>query len=57
MLTCFSNTDHQKEVLSRIPMVKHSLYISTADIIGLYVEIVKQGNSRCKSVYSAYRNM
>lgn len=57
MLTYISNTDHYKEVLSRIPVVKHTLYIGTADIAGLYVEVGRQGNSRCKSVYSAYRNM
>lgn len=57
MLTCISNTDHSKEVLSRIPVVKHTLYIGTADIAGLYVEVGRQGNSRCKSVYSANRNM
>lgn len=39
MLTCISNTDHSKEVLSRIPVVKHTLYIGTADIAGLYVEV------------------
>ena len=57
MLTCISNTDHSKEVLSRIPVVKHTLYIGTVDIAGLYVEVGRLGKSRCKSVYSAYRNM
>lgn len=33
-----SNTDHYKEVLSRVQTVKHSLWISTADIKDLYVE-------------------
>ena len=39
MLTYISNTDHYKEVLSRVKSVKHMLWIGTADIKDLYVEI------------------
>ena len=34
-----SNSSHFKEVLSRVPNVKHSLWIGTADIKDLYIEI------------------
>ena len=37
-----SNTDHYKEVLSRVLSVKHMLWIGTADIKDLYVEVGKQ---------------
>jgi hypothetical protein len=37
MLTYISNTDHYKEVLSRVQSVKHMLWIGTADIKDLYV--------------------
>lgn len=33
------NSSHYKEVLSRVPNVKHSLWIGTADIKDLYIEI------------------
>ena len=36
-----SNTDHYKEVLSRVQSVKHTLWIGTADIKDLYVELGK----------------
>ena len=39
MTTYISNTSHYKEVLSRIPNVKHTLWIGTADIKDLYVEM------------------
>lgn len=39
MLTYISNSFHYKEVLSRVPNVKHSLWIGTADIKDLYIEI------------------
>ncbi len=42
MLTYISNTAHYKEVLSRVPKVKHNLWIGTADIKDLYVEDGKQ---------------
>ena len=42
MLTYISNTDHYKEVLSRVQSVKHILWIGTADIKDLYVEEGKQ---------------
>lgn len=42
MLTYISNTAHYKEVLSRVPKVKHNLWIGTADIKDLYVEEGKQ---------------
>lgn len=34
-----SNSSHYKEVLSRVPNVKHMLWIGTADIKDLYIEI------------------
>ena len=37
-----SNTDHYQEVLSRVQSVKHMLWIGTADIKDLYVEVGKQ---------------
>ena len=39
MLTYISNSAHNKEVLSRVQSVKHMLWIGTADIKDLYVEI------------------
>ena len=39
MFTYISNSFHYKEVLSRVPNVKHSLWIGTADIKDLYIEI------------------
>ena len=42
MLTYISNTDHYKEVLSRVQSVKHILWIGTADIKDLYVEVGKE---------------
>lgn len=42
MLTYISNTAHYKEVLSRVQSVKHMLWIGTADIKDLYVEIGKE---------------
>lgn len=37
-----SNTDRYKEVLSRVQSVKHNLWIGTADIKDLYVEVGKE---------------
>lgn len=37
-----SNADHYKEVLSRVQSVKHMLWIGTADIKDLYVEMGKE---------------
>ena len=37
-----SNSAHYKEVLSRVQSVKHMLWIGTADIKDLYVEIGKE---------------
>ena len=37
-----SNSDHYKEVLSRVQSVKHTLWIGTADIKDLYVEVGKE---------------
>ena len=34
-----SNTDHYKEVLSRVQSVKHMLWIGTADIKDMYIEV------------------
>ena len=42
MFTFISNSIHYKEVLSRVPNVKHSLWIGTADIKDLYVEMGKE---------------
>ena len=42
MLTYISNTDQYKEVLSRVQSVKHMLWIGTADIKDLHVEIGKE---------------
>ena len=42
MLTYISNTDHYKEVLSRVQSVKHILWIGTTDIKELHVEVGKQ---------------
>lgn len=39
MLTYISNSEHYKEVLSRVQNVKHTLWIGTADIKDLYVEV------------------
>ena len=36
-----SNTDHYKEVLSRVQSVKHMLWIGTADIKDMYIEVGK----------------
>lgn len=42
MLTYISNSGHYAEVLSRVPSVKHTLWIGTADIKDLYVDVGKQ---------------
>lgn len=42
MTTYISNTDHYKEVLSRVQSVKQTLWIGTADIKDLYVEVGKE---------------
>ena len=42
MTKYISNTDHYKEVLSRVLSVKHSLWIGTADIKDLYVELGRE---------------
>ena len=34
-----SNTDHYKEVISRVQSVKHMLWIGTADIKDLYLDV------------------
>ena len=39
MQTFISNSTHYKEVLLHVPNVKHSLWIGTADIKDLYIEI------------------
>ena len=39
MLTNISNSTHYKEVISRVQSVKHMLWIGTADIKDLYVEV------------------
>jgi phosphatidylserine/phosphatidylglycerophosphate/cardiolipin synthase-like enzyme len=42
MTTYISNSDHYKEVLSRVLSVKHSLWIGTADIKDLYIELGRE---------------
>ena len=42
MLLYISNSDHYKEVLTRIQTVKRTLWIGTADIKDLYVEVGKE---------------
>ena len=42
MLTYIANSNHYKEVISRVQSVKHMLWIGTADIKDLYVEIGKE---------------
>ena len=42
MTKYISNSDHYKEVLSRVLSVKHSLWIGTADIKDLYVELGRE---------------
>lgn len=42
MLSYISNTAHYKELLSRVKSVKHTLWIGTADIKDLYVEVGKE---------------
>ena len=41
MINYISNTDHYKEVLSWVQSVKHTLWIGTADIKDLYMEVGK----------------
>lgn len=41
MLTYISNSAHYKDVLSRVQSVKHMLWIGTADIKDLYVDVGK----------------
>lgn len=54
MLTYISNTDHYKEVLSRVQSVKHMLWIGTADIKDLYVEVGKEKNRFLPSLLISY---
>ncbi len=42
MIKYISNSTHYKEVLSRVQSVKHTLWIGTADIKDLYVEVGKE---------------
>lgn len=42
MITYICNSTHYKEVLSRVQSVKHMLWIGTADIKDLYVEVTKE---------------
>lgn len=41
MFQYISNSAHYKEVLSRVQAVKHMLWIGTADIKDLYVDVGK----------------
>jgi hypothetical protein len=49
-----SNTDHYKEVLSRVQSVKHMLWIGTADIKDLYVEVVKKRSRFWRSLPNSF---
>jgi len=40
MTSYISNTDHYKEVISRVQSVKHMLWIGTADIKDLYLDVL-----------------
>ena len=42
MTNFISNSNHYEEVLGRVQSVKHSLWIGTADIKDLYVEVGKE---------------
>ena len=42
MLTFITNSAHYTEVLSRVKSVKHTLWIGTADIKDLYVEMGRE---------------
>ena len=42
MLKYISNTAHYKDVLSRVQSVKNMLWIGTADIKDLYIEVGKE---------------
>ena len=42
MLKYISNTDHYKDVLSRVKSVKHMLGIATAGITDLYANVGKE---------------
>ena len=42
MLQYISNSDHYKEVLSRVQTVKQTLWIGTADIKDVYIEVGKE---------------
>ncbi len=44
MIQFISNSDHYGEVLGRVQSVKRSLWIGTADIKDLYVEVDKEKN-------------
>ena len=55
MITFISNTDHYTEVLSRVSSVKHTLWIGTADIKDLYVEVGKVNLIHAKEPGPAFR--
>ena len=42
MLTYIANSNHYKEVISRVQSVKHMLWIGTADIKDLYINAGKE---------------
>ena len=42
MLQYISNSSHYNEVLSRVQSVKHMIWLGTADIKDLYVEVGKE---------------
>ena len=48
MLSYISNSEHYKSVLARVQSVKHMLWIGTADIKDLYVEVGNEKNVSSK---------
>ena len=56
MLIYISNSDHYKEVLSRVQSVKYTLWIGTADIKDLYVEMGKENKPFLALIAQLIRN-
>lgn len=54
MTTYISNSAHYKEVLSRVLHVKESLWIGTADIKDLYVEVGKEKSRFWRSLPNSF---
>ena len=54
MLKFITDTIHYTEVLARVPMVKKSLWIGTADIKDLYVKVGAQNEAFPCGLGTAY---